>query len=954
MSITSVPFKLGLRFDAKGEVQPTAWFMAGNDPEALAREVCLWGVPHSKLRFYHLPASNQDRSSVGTLVVVPAGTCPDVSHRPHPYQQFGGNLFLPCEARLWPPVLDGELRELLPGHLYVLHPSLGLVGFDKRDCLRLADFLRCPPSRGLSWDAAHPGVASYPCLRTVHVAIPVDPEEFLKESGEEIGTERPDELPPSPKEASNTAADKTVRAIQRGALKALGGAVKGAAGLAGLLGGALGWLATQGAPARGGRRAGVYRGSSGGWLQSASNWIDNKLNAMSESVRASRFKAVSRLLHMLETDLERALKYAIPLSGLPHRGVAPPGTSLMASEVNFSLSNLAGGGPADIWDIDHKYHMRLLEKYRAAADREMALGRYRRAAYVYAHLLGDYLSAAQALKEGKHYREAAALYEKRLNSPLKAAECLVDGGLITEAVAIYERLKMFEKIGELHAKIGNEENSRAAFRKAVKAFCEDENVLEAARVLEKRLKVPDEALGLLASAWPSHTQAEKALTARFALLAKLGRHDDSQALVRSLRSADVQRNMILPLVRCLAHEGRKYADQDTRALALDTTRVVAGNRLRNASRSEASALVHCLTSICPDDRLLDRDGKRYLLRRSRAVVNPSAPKPAIPSREDIEPYETLNLPRGYAWSSFAARGQDIFAGGCSEALQTAVLVKTDLKGDHSLITWEEVAALVGRAPFVLAPDPQKKGPTIVGPRGRMLPFKAWKGKSNFSEPPGGAPPWLAERRLATAYDPSGKLHVLTEREEQLEWHVFTTTGDLVASQSFFFPLYLIGDGLPSEFIVAREQDLWLSAGGLVYHLRLNGRAEFTDHHRQITGIQISPPDSRFRMLVTYDEGAKIIGEDNGRMHESPAAEDMLSPRACFAPDGTVIVASGEEGRVYSTQRMRAEPKATFKLPAFSRVAAVLPGMPSMVGQDGWQFAVATEDGDIHLYRLPIA
>ena len=40
------------------------------------------------------------------------------------------------------------------------------------------------------------------------------------------------------------------------------------------------------------------------------------------------------------------------------------------------------------------YHQELAARYRELANRELGLGRFRRAAYIYAHLLGDYVAAA--------------------------------------------------------------------------------------------------------------------------------------------------------------------------------------------------------------------------------------------------------------------------------------------------------------------------------------------------------------------------------------------------------------------------------------------------------------------------------------------------------------------------------------------------------------------------------
>ena len=93
------------------------------------------------------------------------------------------------------------------------------------------------------------------------------------------------------------------------------------------------------------------------------------------------------------------------------------------------------------------------------AGREMRLGRYRRAAYIYAHLLGDFTNAAAALVAGKHWREAAVLYRDKLKRPEMAAKCLEQGGLWAEAIEFYEQLGDFEKVGDLYAQLEQPEEA---------------------------------------------------------------------------------------------------------------------------------------------------------------------------------------------------------------------------------------------------------------------------------------------------------------------------------------------------------------------------------------------------------------------------------------------------------------------------------------------------------------
>ena len=110
-------------------------------------------------------------------------------------------------------------------------------------------------------------------------------------------------------------------------------------------------------------------------------------------------------------------------------------------------------------------------KYHELAGRELRLGRYRRAAYIYAELFGNIELAASALVTGHHWREAAVLYRNRLHRPDKAARCLEQGGLWTEAIALYEELAEHEKAGDLYRQLDQPDHARQAYRAAIHCFC---------------------------------------------------------------------------------------------------------------------------------------------------------------------------------------------------------------------------------------------------------------------------------------------------------------------------------------------------------------------------------------------------------------------------------------------------------------------------------------------------
>ena len=79
----------------------------------------------------------------------------------------------------------------------------------------------------------------------------------------------------------------------------------------------------------------------------------------------------------------------------------------------------SGTGLADYWDVQGEYRRKLTQQYRTLANREISLSRHRRAAYIFAELLGDWNAAANTLADGSHYREAAIIYRERLKRPTR-------------------------------------------------------------------------------------------------------------------------------------------------------------------------------------------------------------------------------------------------------------------------------------------------------------------------------------------------------------------------------------------------------------------------------------------------------------------------------------------------------------------------------------------------------
>ena len=488
---------LQLRFSPHSKREASAWFVPGGDASAWLAELVSWGVASSSLTLRIVPRSRTDRTPIGVLASVANSVSPRVSFRCHAYGQIAEQLFVPIEAELSPCVTDAELQNRWPSDTeFVWHPQAGLVAFDADDCITLADLLQPPLETQADWSAADPGVSYSSRLHAIEVLQPLSLGSIMQDARGDIGTQSKslDQLPPSDNESSAGAIRKSTNFLMRP------------------LAAFTQWVANQ-VP---------------GTANQETMW--NRLERWAAQVlspewRNEREKELSRLMQMLQDDPDQGLKYALPMGGDAPRGVAPPSQRLSRRNVDFRLSS--GSGPADVWDVSFSMQQQLTARYRELADREIRQGRHRRAAYIYAELLGDWSLAATVLRSGGHFREAAVLFEERLKCPPDAAACYEAGGHWTEAIAIYERLENFEAVGRIHRRLEEHEAANFAYLQAAKMHERNRNFLAAARIYETELGDNVAAYVTLREAWPSSSQAQACLKEGFQLLGRSGRHADA-------------------------------------------------------------------------------------------------------------------------------------------------------------------------------------------------------------------------------------------------------------------------------------------------------------------------------------------------------------------------------------------------------------------------------------------
>ncbi len=960
-----IELPLTLRLAPQPLRSATAWFLPGGDPgqwlELLARDFA-----ESDVAIYVVPASRGDRRPAGIVVIPPAAKTPAQVHPAPPWLPFGRlySLYLPVDAQLWPPVTEEELAARLRFPINFFHPAVGLIGFAPEDRVGIAQLLVTPVRRAMDWTLARPGNPPPAKLTSIMPLEIPDAGDILEDAREDIGIERLSGAPPQPNEPKAhpliKGAVKSPFAVLSNLLQRLAEKLrrkpgeekppsdKKAPGDAGAAPGGKPAKAKP-TPARTGPGIGerLSKLLSKG-AEALRNLTPRQFAALASALEERRNREVNRLLSLLQSDPDEGLRYALPLAGDPGRGLAAPSASLGPRNINFSMSG--GSGPADPWRLSEEIQQRLRENYRRLASRELQLGRHRRAAYIFAQLLGDWTSAANALKQGRHFREAATLYRERLNNRLAAAECLAEGGLLIEAIPLYEELAMFERAGDLYTQLEQPEKAEAAYRKGVQQMVAAGDHLKAAAFLENRLKVPREALAVLDSAWPSRQNAVACKQEAFRLLARLDDVEEARSRVKTMGEYR-DRQHAVRIATILAGVATTFPDTEVQAAAADATKVLVGRNLDGASLGEASELLRYLPGLAPADALLPRDTQRFL---RKVPVPPQAPMmPMRPSlRHPVKPQRfnivrEFRLPPNIQWRAFTSHGPLFFGVGTQNEHWFAL--RCNFHGDYQRLDLGSVySKTVGQVLSLLyCPKPATLGIIRMGAR----PIEHAVSFAGNDEGPEVriSMPWLPQLPLAAACDEFNNVWVLHNEAVtylDLVLSVFDPAGEkLIATQVIGSDL--IGSARPrgifnlavrpNHIYVALDTTLLIQAYGRPWHVN--------PLPRRVTHVTASHPQTRNRLAVGMEEGIMVFTDG---LDSRPAGEGLLSPRLAFTRGGTLFAAAKSECRAYRFDGKQPQCIATFPGIAHDASSEALAVFPT---EEMNELALITPAGAVQVIQI---
>jgi hypothetical protein len=273
--------------------------------------------------------------------------------------EIGTNLFLPVDAELLPALLPDEAAALGRKSGLVFLPQGRVLEFDPDKPLAWSVFIK--PMRWLSssWQALPEGRKLAETLSEITLADQGEsPENLLSPGGEGIGEESP-----RPDDASLPK-------------KMLGQ-------MAGGVGQGLAWLGKV-LHMEGLARAGAK----------AMDFGMSMFPRLSEKLLGRQEASLRDLLREFrEGDVEKALRRALPLTNDPKRGSSVhDNANLPTHDVRYSLGNILGGagGGNSIWFTNVDIYAELRRQYRAQAEAATKRGDFRRAAFIYGKLLGEW------------------------------------------------------------------------------------------------------------------------------------------------------------------------------------------------------------------------------------------------------------------------------------------------------------------------------------------------------------------------------------------------------------------------------------------------------------------------------------------------------------------------------------------------------------------------------------
>jgi tetratricopeptide (TPR) repeat protein len=860
--------QLQLKYSQHAHLQMHAAFVPGTQAAEWFAQMDAWQTDLQTLSCYLLPHSLANNQAAGLFIIF-NGAVPPTGLIKYPYSKIGGKLFIPVDAALEPVVTADELTKLLLWEVQVFHPYIGMVGFDAGDKLSLANLILLPQPQLQLWNFAHPGLNSPAGLQMIGLEPLKAEADVVEDLNDNVGS-----MPLS--QIMNLKGDSESSSSE--ILKKTGNAFA-MAGLFFLLtlsfiGKMIFTIFSLIAP-----KSQPVRGRQKGLLQELEEWINKKMG----DLQKQRDSELNRLMGLFDKDPDEALKYAIPL-GSPYlnRGTAPQSGKLGKRSTDFNLGALGGGGRVDSWDVGN-YQYALRKKYEQAANTAVAAGNFKRAAYIYAHLLSNFYSAANVLQQGKFYREAAALYKEHFKNNKLAAECLERGGLLSEAIPLYIEMDNPEKVGDLYTQLGRPDKALPYYHTTVDRLKTSKDYKQAAKITLEKLHKKDDALNVLLDGWKDTYNPEACLHAYFDLA-----HDEEQNTlpyeVRRIYADHVPRSKKTTFLNILADTAQKYKNKELEAVTLNIAYEVVSIQV---SQGEMSGL-KLMNKFVHGDRMLMADANRFINTKRE-----------LPPINDKATY--LHLRNDTKCIDLVTYHDQLLAIGEKDGDLYLMRANWQGKADYEYL-------------FKLQPIPQRVWivadaglSDVVMIVGDKVPVHIDKELGEYTDFERSLKlqslNWLDEHILACCLNGTGITQLHYENNGSLSLSHFRPNGeqqDRFLCESNSFPINVPPGGFNAPVMHFRKDHFYYSFGNTLLRIGLDGATEILELDANIIKFDITEQHTALKLALLTDEGCLLVTPTLKELKiTSPFfVQDGMATDIKLLNDNKLAVACGKQVMIY--------------------------------------------------------
>jgi hypothetical protein len=586
--------------------------------------------------------------------------------------------------------------------------------------------------------------------------------------------------------------------------------------------------------------------------------------------------------------------------------------------------------------------------YRELAAREIRLGRHRRAAYIYAELLGDLSSAAGTLESGRHYREAATLYRDKLKRPNEAARCLELGGFLDDAAELYVELGMMEQAADLYVRLERPDEAERLLKNWAAQLAHQGHYVRASEVFHQKLHDVDSALDVLDAGWnQAGATSDACLERLFVLLGESARHDAAATRVAALRDSTEPGSRLQIVARVLSGVARNYIDQTVRDDASDATRVVVARRLPISSPTESSQLLASIRTLAPQDRLLGRDCDRFVKQRENSLRRQSANKQRrTKGLSLVGSFSLESRDRDIKWRAVKANSDALYAIGHTGG----GLILRRVPWSNTLINnqnayWANISP-DRRILFDLGRTTPRQvfvhavGAEPLGLRG-LLTESAPLGQSETA----GSPSWASASTLAFACGNGvpAAWH-LAHKLGTLELTGFNFRGDIVTSGSLGISVAAETINSVSVAICASVTPIRIGAERFLCRPIFSDATDrFVELESQIESLESYRDNQVDCVVALFDVGGVMIREPVQENRPQSLAEGIESPCGTFLQGGRFVVAGRKECRVYRFDEGYPN--------EFGMVTLDSPAVAVVRTDSIGQFGVVSVDGTVQLFKM---